>query len=87
MYKQKMIDAISQKGFAPIGYIADLDDIKTENGGKLCLGLECLDRDLWDFDLAFPLIQKLGIHKVRLQSGWQNLMAICLWCKIHPKSL
>ncbi len=72
MYRQKMIDAISKKGFAPIGYVADLDDIKTENGGKLCLGLECLDRDLWDFDRAFPLIQKLGIHKVRLQSGWQK---------------
>ena len=55
-----------------IGNLKDLDNIKTKKGSKLCLGLECLDRDLWEFEPAFPLIEKIGIKRVRIQSGWQK---------------
>ena len=71
-FEENVLSLIEEKGFSPIGRILDLDDVPTQNGGKLCLGTECLDRDLWDFDRAFPLIKKLGVHHVRLQSGWQK---------------
>lgn len=65
-------DAISALGFVPIGKLRDLDGIPTIPGGKLCLGMECLDRGLWEFEPVFDLIRSLGIHRVRLQSGWQR---------------
>lgn len=63
---------ISELGIDEIGILKNLDEIKTKKGGKLCLGVECLERDLWDFDRAFPLIKKTGVHKARIQSGWQK---------------
>lgn len=66
-YAQSIADCAIQK----IGHLTELDLVETKPG-KLCLGLECLDRDLWDFDRAWPLIQKLGIRRVRIQSGWQK---------------
>lgn len=63
---------IGEVGIKEIGFLKNLDEVKTKKGGKLCLGLECLDRDLWDFDRAFPLIKKTGVHRVRIQSGWQK---------------
>lgn len=71
-FEENVLSLIKDNGFSPIGKILNLDDVPTVNGGKLCLGTECLDRDLWDFDRAFPLIKKLGVHHVRLQSGWQK---------------
>ena len=65
-------DAISALGFVLIGKLRDLDGIPTIPGGKLCLGMECLDRGLWEFEPVFDLIRSLGIHRVRLQSGWQR---------------
>ena len=58
-------------GFKDIGKLKNLDGIKTE-GGKMSIGLECLDRDLWDFDKAFDTIKVLGINRARIQSGWQK---------------
>ncbi len=58
--------------FSPIGKILDLDNVPTVGNDKLCLGMECLDRDLWDFDAAFDHYPPLGIKHVRLQSGWQK---------------
>jgi hypothetical protein len=37
---------------------------------RLGVGMECLDRDLWDPFPAMPHLKELGIRKVRLQSGW-----------------
>ena len=59
-------------GFKKIGILKSLDNIKTQKGSKLCLGLECLDRDLWEFEPALPLIKNIGIKRVRIQSGWQK---------------
>jgi len=70
--EKEYVSKIEEKGIKSVGFLKDLDEIPTQTGGKLCLGLECLDRDLWDFDRAFPLIKKLGVHRVRLQSGWQK---------------
>lgn len=69
---REYVSKIEKIGFSECGYIKDLDIVPTQNGGKLSIGLECLDRDLWDFDRAFPLIKSLGIRRARLQSGWQK---------------
>ena len=68
----KYINKISKLGFNEIGTIKNLDNIPTKDGGKLGLGMECLDRDLWDWKRAFPLIKNLGLKTVRLQTGWQK---------------
>lgn len=38
--------------------------------GRLGVGMECLDRDLWKHGPAMPHLKELGITRVRLQSGW-----------------
>ncbi len=38
--------------------------------GRLGVGMECLDRDLWKHGPAMPHLKDLGITLVRLQSGW-----------------
>ncbi len=62
---------LEKLGIKGIGKLKSLDEIKT-HGGKLSIGLECLDRDLWDFDRAFETIKALGINRARIQSGWQK---------------
>ena len=37
---------------------------------RLGVGMECLDRDLWDWRPAIPHLKELGVDRVRLQSGW-----------------
>lgn len=71
-FKSEYISKISKLGFNETGTLKNLDNIPTKNGGKIGLGMECLDRDLWDFKRAFPLIKGLGIKTVRLQTGWQK---------------
>ena len=70
-YQKAYADSISALGIKEIGHLNDLENVKTQPG-KLSLGLECLERDLWEFDRAFPVIKKLGVKRVRLQSGWQK---------------
>ena len=38
--------------------------------GRLGIGMECLDRDLWEYRPALPGLIELGIRFARLQSGW-----------------
>lgn len=40
------------------------------NRGRLGIGMECLDRDLWDYHPAIPALKQLGIRFARIQSGW-----------------
>lgn len=68
----KYRNAIKDQGFEPIGKVKDLDDIKTDPCGKIGIGMECLDRDLWEFEPVMPEIKRLGIHIARIQSGWQK---------------
>ena len=65
-------NAIEKAGFTYVGKVINLDDIPTGTDGKLGLGMECLDRDLWDFEPVLEEIKKLGIHMARIQSGWQK---------------
>lgn len=65
-------NAIEKAGFTYVGKVINLDDIPTGTDGKLGLGMECLDRDLWEFEPVLEEIKKLGIHMARLQSGWQK---------------
>jgi len=37
---------------------------------RLGIGLECLDRDLWDIKPALGALKELGVARGRLQSGW-----------------
>ncbi|MBE5782029.1 MAG: hypothetical protein E7329_01785 [Clostridiales bacterium] len=60
----------SAAGLTSMGKIEGLDAIMPVPGGKLCLGMECLDRALWDAEPAYDEIKKLGIYSVRIQSGW-----------------
>ena len=34
------------------------------------VGFECLDRDMWDKEQAWPVIDGLGIKWARVQTGW-----------------
>lgn len=65
-------DAYQNAGFSPVGSLRDLDHVIPAPGGKLCLGMECLDRDLWDYERAAEQIGMIGIRRARLQSGWQK---------------
>ena len=38
--------------------------------GRLGIGMECLDRDLWNPEPAYPHLAELGVRRARLQSGW-----------------
>jgi len=44
--------------------------VKSGTIGRLGIGMECLDRDLWDPVLAYAGLKELGIRRARLQSGW-----------------
>lgn len=61
---------LADAGLISAGKITGLDGILPVPGGKLCLGMECLDRALWDPEPAYDEIQKLGVYSVRIQSGW-----------------
>lgn len=63
---------IREAGFSECGVLKDLDGIPTKPDGKLSIGMECLDRDLWEYKPALSLIRALGIHRARLQTGWQK---------------
>ena len=55
--------------FPPVGEVIDLDDFPAR-AGRLGVGMECLDRDLWDPLPAMPRLKALGVRRARLQSGW-----------------
>ncbi len=65
-------DTIENAGFKSCGKVINLDNVPTENGGKIGIGMECLDRDLWEFAPVSDHIKSLGVHMARLQSGWQK---------------
>ncbi len=71
-FRDEMIRACESHGLTGAGNLKPLDAIPTCEGSKLCLGLECLERDLWEFEPVLPLIAASGVRQVRLQSGWQK---------------
>ncbi len=57
---------------APFARIGSLDEIPVSSNSRLSVGMECLDRDLWDYRPAMADLRKLGVVHVRLQSGWEK---------------
>ena len=57
-------------GLEPVGKIKNLDDEAISQDSRLSIGMECLDRDLWDYKPSLENLRKLGIKQARLQSGW-----------------
>ena len=49
-------------------------DLKTSHFG---VGFECLDREMWDQEKAWPLIDQLGIKWARCQTGWARTEKEC----------
>jgi polysaccharide biosynthesis protein PslG len=62
---------MSLKDFG-LKYLGKLKNRKsTEIGSsKLGVGFECLDRDMWDAEQAWPVLDDLGIKWARVQTGW-----------------
>ncbi len=62
---------MSLKDFG-LNYLGKMKNRKsTEIGSsKLGVGFECLDRDMWDADQAWPVLDDLGVKWARVQTGW-----------------
>jgi len=37
---------------------------------RLGIGFECLDREMWDPNQAWPVLDALGVKWARVQTGW-----------------
>ncbi len=53
-----------------VAVAAVVSGLAATGSGRLGVGMECLDRDLWKHGPAMPHLKELGITRVRLQSGW-----------------
>ena len=53
-------------------YLGQLKTSKSTEiiSSKLGIGFECLDRDMWDVEQAWPVLDDLGIKWARVQTGW-----------------
>ena len=62
---------MSLKDFG-LNYIGKLKTSKSTeiSSSKLGIGFECLDRDMWDVEQAWPVLDRLGIKWARVQTGW-----------------
>jgi len=63
-------------GLKRIGSLKNLDDTPCVPNDRLCLGMECLDRELWDLKPALTELSRLGIGRARLQSGWAKTESV-----------
>lgn len=53
-------------------YLGKLKTLKSKDitSSRLGVGFECLDRDMWDADQAWPVLNDLGVKWARVQTGW-----------------
>lgn len=60
------------KDFAGLRYIGKLKTrCSTEiASSRIGVGFECLDREMWDPNQAWPVINELGVKWARVQTGW-----------------
>lgn len=60
------------KDFPTIHYLGKLKPRKSTDitASRLGVGFECLDRDMWDPNQAWPVINQLGVKWARVQTGW-----------------
>ncbi len=58
--------------FSGLKYIGKLKNRKSTEikSSRLGVGFECLDRDMWDKEQAWPVLDDLGVKWARVQSGW-----------------
>ena len=69
-FSEQQKNAAENLGLKAIGMLKDPDTYRCVPNKRLCIGMECLDRELWDLMPAIPEMKKLGIGRARLQSGW-----------------
>ncbi len=72
VFSARLEDELIRAGFNSIGRLRSLDSLKKDHSGRISIGMECLDRDLWDYRPALSNLAKLGVNKARLQSGWKK---------------
>lgn len=56
-------------GLRKAGKLRNLKSSEIKDSG-VSVGLECLDRDLFDFDRAYPRLIETGAKHARIQTGW-----------------
>lgn len=56
-------------GFKYLGKLVNCKSTSIESS-KLGVGFETLDRDMWDVEQAWPVLDDLGVKWARVQTGW-----------------
>jgi hypothetical protein len=58
--------------FPNLQYLGQLKPRKSTEiaSSRLGVGFECLDRDMWDPNQAWPVLADLGVKWARVQTGW-----------------
>lgn len=58
--------------FDSLKYIGKMKNRKSTEikSSKLGVGFECLDREMWDVEQAWPVLEDLGVKWARVQTGW-----------------
>lgn len=59
-------------GFDNLQYLGKLKNRKSTEiaSSRLGVGFECLDRQMWDPNQAWPVLADLGVKWARVQTGW-----------------
>jgi len=59
-------------GYGNLEYLGKLKNSKSTGiaSSRLGVGFECLDREMWDINQAWPVLEDLGVKWARVQSGW-----------------
>lgn len=60
------------KEYKNLKYLGKLKNKKSTEitSSRLGVGFECLDRDMWDPNQAWPVLDDLGVKWARVQTGW-----------------
>lgn len=56
-------------GFKSLGKLLNRKSTEIESS-RLSIGFETLDRDMWDVEQAWPVLDDLGVKWARVQTGW-----------------
>ena len=58
--------------FSNLTYLGKLKNRRSTQiaSSRLGVGFECLDRDMWDPNQAWPVLDDLGVKWARVQTGW-----------------
>lgn len=60
---------IRDSGLKPLGEIRHKKSTEIKSS-RLGVGFETLDRDMWNIEHAWPVLETLGVKWARVQSGW-----------------